>query len=115
MSDELNHGQGQHDDPDDRPEICLSPKAHHAPAGNHSNARGREGSPDVMPIGVASEEQHRADVADDQHGQHDSGRLQPREELGEEHHVQQADPGQSTLRDADAHGGQAGQCPLLQS
>ena len=113
MSDELNHRQGQHDNPDDRPEVGLSPEVHHRPARDHSNTSGREGSPDVVPIGVALEEQHRADVADDQHGQHDAGGLQAREELGEEHHMQQAHPGQSTLGDADAHRGQTGQCPLL--
>ena len=113
VADELDHRQGQHDDPDDRAEVGLSPEVHHRPTHNHSNARRRKSSADVMPIGVASEEQHRTDVAHDQHRQHDSRRLKAREELGEEHHVQQADSGQPALRNADAHRSQTGQCPLL--
>jgi hypothetical protein len=58
----------------------------------------------MPPAGVAAEQADGADVAGDEHGQDDAGGLEAGEQVGEEHHVEEADSREAALGHADADG-----------
>ena len=70
-----------------------------------ADARGRQHPTDVVPSRVLVKDADGADVADEQHWQHDAGRFTRAEEEREDQHVHEAHASEPRLADADSCGG----------
>ena len=75
---------------------------HRERADDDAEADRRQHAADVVPARVLAEHGDGVDVADDQHRQHDAGRVARAKQKREDDDVEQADAGQAGLAQPDA-------------
>lgn len=112
VAEELEEGEEEDDGPDDGIPGEGWPGTHGEPTESHADEGRGQGLEDVGPSGMATEEEHGAEITDDEHGEDDAGGAEPGKQVGEEDDVEEAHSGQTAFGDADAKGGEGGERPF---